>query len=106
MVITTCPNCSNFVPRRRGVSGTSLSQNLSCGHTYFFTVTAVTRLQELSAPFQAFVRLKPAPIDPVLNLKVEYFPGNLSTGGSIEAFDRFLLTWDPPKKLPNRIEVQ
>ena len=105
MVITACPNCSSFEPIRSKINGTSLSQNLSCGQTYVFTVTAVTQL-EASTPIQTYVQLKPAAIGPIANLTVKYFPGNLSDVVSDESFDRFLLTWDPPKNLPDRIEVQ
>jgi len=104
VVITTCPNCSSFDPIRTKINGTSLSQNLSCGQTYIFTVTAVTQL-EASAPIQIYVTLRPVAIGPVANLTVKYFPGKLSDVVSDESFDRFLLTWDPPKNLPDRIEV-
>ena len=103
-MITACPNCSNFEPIRTkiNVTITSLSQNLSCGQTYVFTVTAVTKL-EVSTARQTSLQLEPAAIEPVTNLTVKYIPGNFSD----ESWDRFQVTWDPPKNLsPRRIQVQ
>ena len=104
MIITVCPRCGNFDPIRTVVNTTSFNQTLSCGQTYVFTVTAVTKL-EVSAASQVTLALKPVSVEPVSNLTVKYFPGYLDGSGFIpdkdwiKSVDRFLLTWDPPKTL-------
>ena len=104
MVITRCSSCGSFDSIRRKINGTSLSQNLSCGQTYVFTVTAVTQL-ESSTVAQTQISLTSADVA-VENLTVNYFQANLSDVITDESWDRFLLTWDPPKNLsPDKIQV-
>lgn len=104
VVITRCSSCGRFDSIRRRINGTSLSQNLSCGQTYVFTVTAVTLLESSTAR-QTQISLTSANVA-VENLTVSYFPANLSDVITDAWWDRFLLTWDPPKNLsPDKIQV-
>ena len=103
--------CVDFDTRRTMVNDTSLRQNLPCGQTYVFTIRAVTQL-EAGAASHATLSLKPADIEPVTNLAVKYLPrsGNISNISSVvnpdESWDRFILTWDPPKNFSaDKIEV-
>lgn len=99
LVIIRCQKCNAFDQIKKKLNETSLNQNLPCGQTYEFTVKAFTQ-KESSADSNVTVSLKPADVEPVANLTVKYFHGNLSLDEESDEFsDRFLLTWDPPENL-------
>ena len=102
IVVIECELCSAI---REEVNKTSYSRsNLFCGYLYSFTVRALTTSGMLTAESNVTIKIDPANVGPVQNLKVQFKSGyhnghNFSYNASYPDVwfqDRFLLTWDPP----------
>ena len=102
IVVIECELCSTI---REEVNQTNYSRsNLTCGNLYSFTVRALTTSGMLTAESNVTIKIDPANVGPVKNLKVQFMSGyhnghNFSYNASYPDVwlpDRFLLTWDPP----------